>query len=321
MTYGFTVSDIPLRFHETWPHVPLYQAPAALHANESVLVSGNPMLRSFALQDELVGMSPDRMADEFMVSDIQIRFHENCPHVPLYQVPTALHVNESVLASGNATLTGFAFQDEPMGMAPKIKVSDIHIRFHKTCPHVSFYQTSTPKTTDYGRVDTFPTVFRIQKAAGQEVTINPYGASAEATPEISEIAGQSLPKYASVVAPANLIAIEGEGGNASPGLVIDSTIGLKDTSLDLKSLGTGTGIEDGPAIGVGPKYIRSGPVMMNGPGFWDKVGDFFIQGGLNMARNDMKGAKRIADVVGGITGKTLPGFGQDNALYRPEFNK
>lgn len=131
-----------------------------------------------------------------------------------------------------------------------------------TVPDVneSVSASGSAKTTGYGRVlDASPTVFRIEKAAGQEVRINPYKASAEATAETSEIAGQSLPKCASVVATVNLIAIEGKGGDASAGLVIDSTIGIMGTSLDLKLLGTGTG----PVMSVWTKHIRSGPVIPN----------------------------------------------------------
>ncbi|KZP11670.1 hypothetical protein FIBSPDRAFT_871067 [Athelia psychrophila] len=128
------------------------------------------------------------------------------------------------------------------------------------------------KTSDYGRLpnlDTFPTVFRIKKVAGQDVTINPFKASAEATAETSEIAGQSAPKYLGVPATVNLIAVEGEEGDAFAGLAIDSTISINDTSLDLQLLGTGTG----PAMDVGTKHIRSGPVMPNGPGWWGDAWD------------------------------------------------
>ncbi|KZP11684.1 hypothetical protein FIBSPDRAFT_871075 [Athelia psychrophila] len=161
----------------------------------------------------------------------------------------------------------FGFEGEsivPKGIPEHLLTSFTFVPLYQapTVPDVneSVSASGSAKTTGYGRVlDASPTVFRIEKAAGQEVRINPYKASAEATAETSEIAGQSLPKCASVVATVNLIAIEGKGGDASAGLVIDSTIGIMGTSLDLKLLGTGTG----PVMSVWTKHIRSGPVIPN----------------------------------------------------------
>lgn len=115
---------------------------------------------------------------------------------------------------------------------------------------------ASSKTNDHGwaksqvtELDLSGTIFRLEKVAGEDIQLDVFKAAGNARYETFQIGrGGGVPKFAGFEVKVNVVALEGKAWDFSGGLGIDSKIGVKDKSFDLKLCGTG--IKVGTVMGV-----------------------------------------------------------------------